>query len=303
VETLIPCLQKDDALLGDIRDADVSHGFAVWWLGQSGFLVKTRGGVILFDPYLSDSLTKKYAGTDKPHVRMTERAVDPSRLDMVDVVTSSHNHTDHLDAETLAALLKACQPTLVLPEANYEFAANRLGLNSDDAQCCLQEIRDAAEWEECFEYDHYQEGMMMTFRGVTAAHNEVERDEHGRARFMGFVAQFPGGCVYHSGDTLLHDGLVEQLKPFDIDVAFLPINGNRPERRVAGNLFGDEAAKLAKEIGAKLVVPCHYDMFTFNTESPELFVKTCEEIGQPCRVLRCGERLDIITDSPEKDHG
>ena len=30
---------------------------------------------LLFDPYLSESLTKKYAQTDKPHVRMTRRAV------------------------------------------------------------------------------------------------------------------------------------------------------------------------------------------------------------------------------------
>ena len=124
---LIPCAQKDDELLADIRGADVSRGFAVWWLGQSGFLVKTRGGVILFDPYLSDSLTKKYAGTDKPHVRMTERAIDPARLDMVDVVTSSHNHTDHLDAETIRALSYG---TFLMPEANVAFAVAERGVNA-----------------------------------------------------------------------------------------------------------------------------------------------------------------------------
>jgi L-ascorbate metabolism protein UlaG (beta-lactamase superfamily) len=62
---------------------------------------------------------------------------------------------------------------------------------------------------------------------------------------------------------------------------------------VSGNLDGAEAAQLAKDIGAKLVVPCHYDMFAFNTESPALFVQTCEEIGQACRVLRNGEGLTL----------
>ena len=38
---------------------------------------------------------------------MTARVIDPARLDIVDVVTSSHNHTDHLDAETLWPLLAA----------------------------------------------------------------------------------------------------------------------------------------------------------------------------------------------------
>ena len=99
--------------------------------------------------------------------------------------------------------------------------------------------------------------------------------------------------VYHSGDTVLYDGLVEKLRPFKIDLTLLPINGRAPERRVAGNLWGREAAWLAKEIGAKLVVPCHYDMFEFNTATPDEFVAECERIGQPDKVLRLGERLTL----------
>ncbi len=96
--------------------------------------------------------------------------------------------------------------------------------------------------------------------------------------------------VYHSGDTVLYPGLVKKLKQFKIDVALLPINGNAPERRVAGNLSGREAAWLAKEIGAKLVIPCHYDMFEFNTATPDEFVAECERLGQPYKVLQQGER-------------
>jgi hypothetical protein len=33
-------------------------------------------------------------------------------------------------------------------------------------------------------------------------------------------------------------------------------------------------------------------MFEFNTESPDEFVKACEELGQRYRVLRGGERWD-----------
>ncbi len=52
-----------------------TDGFRLWWLGQSGFLVQWQGRHLLLDPYLSESLTKKYAATDKPHVRMTRRVV------------------------------------------------------------------------------------------------------------------------------------------------------------------------------------------------------------------------------------
>jgi hypothetical protein len=53
---------------------------------------------------------------------------------------------------------------------------------------------------------------------------------------MGYIAQFGNYSVYHSGDTLLFEGQEEILKPYKVDIALLPINGNRPERKVAGNL-------------------------------------------------------------------
>jgi L-ascorbate metabolism protein UlaG (beta-lactamase superfamily) len=86
--------------------------------------------------------------------------------------------------------------------------------------------------------------------------------------------------------------MADRLRPFAVDVAILPINGRAPERRVAGNLNGPEAAKLAKAIGARLVIPCHYEMFEFNTADPAEFIRTAESIGQPYHVLRCGERWE-----------
>src|SRR5688572_21265710 len=104
---MIKPLLQDDAFLADVQQAakDQEH-LHLWWLGQSGFLVQWQGHHLLTDPYLSNSLTEKYANTDKPHVRMTECVIDPARLSFVDVITSSHMHTDHLDAKTLAPILK-----------------------------------------------------------------------------------------------------------------------------------------------------------------------------------------------------
>ena len=285
-DKLIQPVQSGAALVDDIRAADVSKGFAVWWLGQSGFLIKAPGGVLLFDPYLSDSLTKKYATTDKPHVRLSELVVEPGLLDMVDVVTSSHNHTDHLDAFTLNPLREACDElTIVVPEANRAFVADRLGM--DPSELATLDAGQSATF------------VAFTLHAVPAAHNELDTDEQGRHKYLGFVAEFDAGgkrCfVYHSGDTLRYEGMAETLKQGPIDLALLPINGNKPERRVAGNLFGDEAAQLAKDIDAGLVLPCHYDLFAFNTQTPDLFVETCEALGQPYRVPKLGERVDIMT--------
>ena len=81
----------------------------------------------------------------------------------------------------------------------------------------------------------------FTINGIAAAHNEVERDANGNPHFMGFVISFGNWNIYHSGDTLWHPELTSDLTKFAIDVAIVPINGNNPERKVAGNLNGTEA--------------------------------------------------------------
>jgi L-ascorbate metabolism protein UlaG (beta-lactamase superfamily) len=269
----------DDAFLADVaRDRTEASGFRLWWLGQSGFLVQRQGRHLLLDPYLSDSLTTKYAGTDKPHVRMTRRVVAPERLDFVDVVTSSHNHTDHLDAETLLSLRERCPGlALVIPEANRAFVAERLG--SDPA------------WPIGLDEGGEIEVAGFRITAVPAAHEEIERDAEGRCRHLGYVVRFGGFTLYHPGDCVLYEGLVGRLLPCAVDLALLPINGRAPERRVPGNFTGLEAAWLAAAIGARLAVPCHYEMFEFNTASPEAFVAEASRLRQPYRVLRAGERL------------
>lgn len=277
-----PVLQ-DDALLADIRSAPRREDcFHVWWLGQSGFLLQWNGRHLLFDPYLSDSLTNKYANTDKPHVRMTERVIAPEQLNFIDLVTSSHNHTDHLDAETLRPLF-AHNPALrlIVPAANLAFAEERLAMAHER----LIPL-DAS--------DHFTHAGFEV-HALPAAHNELDQDQHSRFKYLGYVALFGSFAVYHSGDTLRYPMMNSWLVEFPIDLALLPINGNQPERRVAGNLDGREAAELAKEMKARLVVPCHYEMFEFNTASPELFEQTCRQIGQPFKTLKAGERLTITT--------
>lgn len=266
------------ALLTNIHTAQAdTDGFHVWWLGQSGFLIQWEGRHLLFDPYLSDSLTKKYAATDKPHIRMTERVIAPEALTFIDVVTSSHNHTDHLDGETLGPLMSVNpNMTIVVPAANRVFAANRLQVDADRLT--------GLEVGKTVDLDGFQ------ITAIPAAHNELDQDDDGRYKYVGYVVSFGPWTVYHSGDTLWYDGLVEYLKPWTYDLMLLPINGNKPERRVAGNLDGGEAALLAYTLGARMVIPCHYDMFTFNTVSPDFFVSEAERLGQPYTVLQNGEQ-------------
>ena len=270
---MIPARLKDEDLLKEVeRFADDENNFHLWWLGQSGYLITYRGQRILLDPYLSDSLTVKYANTSKPHVRMSERVIDPALLKNISVVTSSHNHTDHLDGETLVPLFKNNPGSrFIIPEANRKFVCERVKCDTQ-FPVGLDEGGSATIGS-------------FTFIGVPAKHNEIEKDEEGRCRFMGYVISFGRWTLYHSGDTLLFEGMEELLKPHHIDVALLPINGNDPSRGVAGNMDAHEAVNLAKSARIGLVIPCHYDMFTFNTADPAEFALVADRANQPYVVL------------------
>jgi L-ascorbate metabolism protein UlaG (beta-lactamase superfamily) len=276
---LIPAILKNEELITEMDSFlnDENH-FHLWWLGQSGYLLQWKGKRILLDPYLSDSLTKKYLTTEKPHTRMSELVVRPELLKNIFIVTSSHNHTDHLDAETLIPVLKN-NPGIkfIIPEANRNFVVER-------AQCETNFPVGLTDGKS-IAIDNF------TFYGVPAKHNEIERDEKGNCKYMGYVIEFGNYKIYHSGDTLWFDGMVELLKPFNVDVALLPINGDKPERKVAGNLDCKEAAELGKAINAKMVIPCHYDMFSFNTADVNEFVNEAEKINQPYKVMQHGTHV------------
>lgn len=246
-------------------DPNPNATLSLWWLGQSGYLVHHAGNWLCFDPYLSDSLTRKYAATAKPHVRMKPIVVAPHDLDFVDVATSTHNHTDHLDAETLNAMKPK---RLIIPEANRAFVAERL--------------RCDPAWPTGLHIGETKTEAGFSFTAVPAAHETLT------PATIGYVVKAGGFTIYHSGDTLLYPSQAELLKGFNVEIAILPINGK------VGNMDHRDAAWLAKAIGAKLTIPCHYDMFEFNTADPEDFRAAATEQGIMHQVLQLGARFDVF---------
>ncbi len=58
---------------------------------------------------------------------MSEKVMDPELLKNISIVSSSHNHTDHLDGETLIPVLQNNpRITFIIPEANRSFIAGRV---------------------------------------------------------------------------------------------------------------------------------------------------------------------------------
>jgi L-ascorbate metabolism protein UlaG (beta-lactamase superfamily) len=182
-----------------------------------------------------------------------------------------------LDGETIRPLLSTNPHlTILVPTANRHFAAERLQVVPErlTAIACGQP-KTIGQW---------------AFHAVPAAHEELSVDENGNHQFIGLVVQIGPWTLYHSGDTVRYEGMVDWLRPFAINVAMLPINGRDPARGVAGNLSGPEAVRLAQDCGMKTVIPCHFDMFEFNTVTPHHFIAVAKSASQEYHLLQNGER-------------
>ncbi len=255
--------RSGEELIAEIRASEEETGMHIWWLGQSGFLVQVGDESILLDPYLSDSLTVRYEGSDTPHERITGLVVEPSLLSFVDVVTSSHAHQDHLDPGTLPQVL-AGDAALVCAEGSEEIAAARAG-RQPDAVLGVD--------------DHATFGTFM----ITA----VPAYHEGAPEAVGYVVRSGAYVIYHAGDTRRVQGVAEAVMPHGADVAFVPISG------LHGNMDGTDAARLAVESGAVIAIPCHYEMFRHDTANNLRFVAECARLGQEYRLPRAGERITI----------
>ena len=279
---MIEPVRQGSALVEEIEGVIPAAGsLCVWWLGQSGFLIKSRQGLLAIDLYLSEHLTAKYAATDRPHIRMTRAPLRGRDLHDLDLVLASHKHSDHLDPGTLPDLLAASpRAVLVLPEAIREHART-LGLPPER----LLGLDAGAVFDRAG----------FRIRAIPSAHEGLDTDAAGHHLYLGYVVESEGLRLYPSGDSLAYAGLADRLGVERCDVLLLPINGRDPARGVPGNMSAAEAVDLAARVRPRFVVPHHYDMFTFNTVPVATFVSEARRLpeGVSPRVLRCGERWEI----------
>ncbi|HLJ59952.1 MAG TPA: MBL fold metallo-hydrolase [bacterium] len=263
----------------EIRDTVVPQGaVALWWLGQSSVIAKAAGKVVGFDLFLTgDGLTGRSR-------RAYDAPVRPDELDMMDVVLCSHEHLDHLDPATLRGIAQASPETqFVVPQVCVGLAR---GAGVDEG-------RVHPSWA----------GRPMDIRGVRivpirAAHEAFDLAEQGH-RWQGFIVTLGGVPLCHTGDTVMYDGLAEELRRHRVALLLAPINGRDYQRTragIIGNLGYREAAELAVEARVNLVIPLHYDLLPPNVERPGCFVDYLYERfpTQPSKVMARGERFFFL---------
>ena len=217
---------------------------AIQWLGQSGFALKAHGGgVIVVDPYLSDSANK-----DGGAARLVDIPIRPKDV-RLDYLFLTHDHVDHTDPESapVIAQMNPDAPVICPPSSCRHLI--KLGVPASQITTAMP--------GQSLEFPTF------AVHVVAAQHSEDS---------VGFVFEFQNDgsstdtvSVYVTGDTEYNDGLASAVEEYGPEVLIVPINGRW------GNMDAAQAAKLTALIAPREVIPAHYGMFAENTADPADF--------------------------------
>ncbi|MBP0449190.1 MBL fold metallo-hydrolase [Kitasatospora sp. RG8] len=221
----------------------------VTYLGTATVLLRIGDLTILTDPAL-DQEPGEYPAA-RPLRRTAGAVLGPGQLPPVDLVLLSHDqHADNLDRAGREVAARA-GAVLTTPEAAARLGGRATGLGP---------------WES-----------VRTTVGATTVTVTATPARHGPAGtesvtgpVTGFVVEYEGGTLYFSGDTTRHAALDEIAERFAVDTAFLHLgDAHFPSTgELAFSLSAAEGAELARTLGARQVVPLHFESWEHFVEDP-----------------------------------
>jgi N-acyl-phosphatidylethanolamine-hydrolysing phospholipase D len=227
---------------------DKNARLAVLWIGHASALVQIDDKVVLTDPVFTSSVGQLSK-------RVVEPGLDPENVPPADAVLISHMHFDHLSLGSLDTLERKIR-MLLMPPGGVTYLT--------DFAFPVLELRPWQAYE--------KDGLRVTAVPVDHVGYRYGIDDAWmKESFTGYVIEYHGLKVYFGGDTAYDQKLfvdVAQRYP-DIDVALLPIGPIEP-RELMRRFHMDprEAVQAFIDLGAKRMVPIHYDTFVNSTDEP-----------------------------------
>ncbi len=203
----LPAVRTDAAAL---RSPETNP--SVTWIGHATMLVRLGGRNILFDPVFSERASPvSFAGPK----RIVPLPIDIADLPPIDIVLISHNHYDHLDADSVTRLAAMAQgsPRFLVP----------LGLKAWFAELGITRVDEFDWWQQTQDGD-------LRFTFVPAQHwSKRTLTDTNQTLWGGWVVDGEGLSIIHTGDTGFSQDfrdIGERLGPFDM--AFIKIGSYGP---------------------------------------------------------------------------
>lgn len=240
----------------DHPPAHVHAGVRVSFIGHASYLVQGAGLSILIDPVYSERASPTQLAGPR---RVNPPGIAFSALPKIDVVLVTHNHYDHMDMRTLAALRRRDRPRFVTPLGNDTILRKALG-DIDVAAVDWHQAIDVGNEVvvDCVPTQHW------SARGV---------GDRMHALWASFVMKIGRQTVYAVGDSGFGDGSifrgVRERHP-SIDLALLPIGAYEPRWFMRDqHMNPDDAVQALALCGAERALGHHWGTFQLTNEDIE----------------------------------
>ena len=253
----------------------------VRWLGWAGVEIEAEGARVVIDPLADPAATFAALAEDARERVELPQVRAPRSGALAGLV--SHLHRDHTDAGALAEALAADgvvhEPgrpggedaeNLSLAQANFEL--ERAGL----------ERRPFEVWESA-EIGPFAVTALPAVDGLGDPQ-------------VSWLVEADGQRILHLGDTIFHGywwRMARRHGPFDLVLA--PINGAvvdfpnlQPPSPLAATMEPEQAALAGELLGARALVPIHYDGFTADP-----WYRPIDDAGQRFEAAAVGRSYEV----------
>lgn len=260
----------------DLQALHPSAGVIVVWLGHSSLFLKTSRTTLMVDPVLSPSASPFPGGV--PAFPGTV-LYSPEEIPDLDLLVITHDHYDHLDAETVCALAPRVR-RFVVP----------LGVGAHLRYWGIPpgKIIELG-WGDCLE----ENGVRLV--ATPAVHMAGRHILTGRTLWVSYVLSLEGRQLFIGGDGGYSRHFKEiglQYGPFDL--AFIE-NGQYNSGWPLNHLFPEQTYQAAKDLRAQMLFPVHWGKFCLSTHAwnapLQRLLALANEI--PVTVPRIGEPYKI----------
>lgn len=251
-----------------IREIDqtITATPTLWWLGHSSFIVRFANITFYIDPCFSDI-------PGRP--RRIAAPLSGAQIRHADMILATHAHPGHLDIATVASMLEnSPRAKLVVPRRVQE-KVHHAGIAYQRITPTDSDLR----------VEYFKENLYGRIYAVPSAHPELDWIPTQGFPYLGYLIRFGRWTIYHAGDCAMYSDLAARLRPFNVNVALLPIGGK--------NFSIPEAAQLAADISASWIVPMHYGTFCEDRESDFVNHMLGHRPEQRFRVFQCGDRWTV----------
>ncbi len=253
----------------EMQNCKVEKGqVALWWFGGPSFGMKTSDGdIFLIDNYAGPSIYTEYSycgvcrTSGAPTIewlRLGPMMIDPWEFKKLDGVFCSHHHQDHCDFYTIKATLGTTDAPYIGPKVTTEkfrkfnVPENRIieVVPGDTIKVGNTEVQILLNYD--------------TMAAMTGAQTPEDLQKIQDVA-VSFLFKTDGGNMLFLADTLYNNGYAA-FKEYDIDVVFTNMGYAPPGATDKMSPF--EAFRVAQAVGAKHLVPYHYDNWANSQEDP-----------------------------------